>query len=175
WKPMRRASLLLPTVGSDSTAVCIGVAALAAASGDGYSSITSSPIAFTTRPPSVCAGWRSRSMLAPPSWNAGVSSSESQGFVLARRLDAVGAAKPEGHENEVELRLVGKPQGLFHAARLAQHQRREGSEEPVAKRAAHAIVFLDHEHRAEHSRVGQRRLWKGAGGHCEQANSTAGS
>ena len=77
WKPMRRASLLLPTVGSDSTAVCIRVAALAAASGDGNSTITSSPIVFTTRPPSASADWRSRSMQAPMASNAAVSPTES--------------------------------------------------------------------------------------------------
>ena len=59
---MRTPSLVPLTGGSVSTAACISEAALAAASGVGKSTITSSPMVFSTRPPVDSAACESRSM-----------------------------------------------------------------------------------------------------------------
>jgi hypothetical protein len=67
WKAMRTPSLVLPTGGSASAAICIAEAASAAAVGAGNNAITSSPVARTNvAPPSQAA----RSSTATQFWIA---------------------------------------------------------------------------------------------------------
>src|SRR5712691_13309017 len=79
---MRTPSLMSPTAGSDSIAICIRAAALAAASGLENSAITESPMVLTTRPPVASADRRSFSRQRPMASAASASPAASYSFVL---------------------------------------------------------------------------------------------
>src|SRR3989454_8051941 len=73
WKPTCTPSLLSPTAGGALMEACIFAAASTAASGVGKSTITSSPIVFTTWPPVDSAAVRSRSMQRAMAFSATAS------------------------------------------------------------------------------------------------------
>jgi len=74
---MRTPSLVPLTGGSVATAACISEAPFAAASGVGKSTITSSPMVFSTRPPVDSAACESRPMHSPMASSAAASPSVS--------------------------------------------------------------------------------------------------
>ena len=67
----------------------------------------------------------------------------------ARGLDAVRSGQLHVHQHQVERRLVGARHRLLQAARLAQLERRQRGEQPVAQRGAHFLVVFHHEQRQD--------------------------